>query len=71
MRVWFSLLMGCAITLFVVGGCGPRVLPEDLGQVVFEVPDVPGADKPYDMPELGPPLPRSESNEPGLPPFPR
>ncbi len=71
MHAWFGLLMGCAILLFMVGGCGPRALPEDLSQIVFEGPDVPGADKPYDMPELGPPPLRSESNEPGLPPFPR
>ena len=70
MRVW-SFLIGCAVLTLVPGGCGPNVTTEDLGQIVFEVPEVPGADKPYDMPELGPEPPRSESTEPGLPPFPR
>ena len=68
MRVW-SLLMCCAVLMLVSGGCGPNVTTEDLGQIVFEVPEVTGADKPYDMPELGPAPPRSESPEPGLPPF--
>lgn len=33
-------------------GCGPSLSPEDLGQVVFEPPNVPGADRMFPMPEL-------------------
>jgi tetratricopeptide (TPR) repeat protein len=31
-------------------GCGPSVSEGDLGTIVFEVPAVPGADKPYELP---------------------
>jgi len=33
-------------------GCGPSVPPEELGQVVYHVPRVSGADEPYPIPEL-------------------
>jgi len=39
-------------------GCGPEVPREQLGHVVFEVPVVPGAEKPYPLempPEQAPP----------------
>jgi len=33
-------------------GCGRSAPPEEYGTVVFELPDVPGADEPYKIPEL-------------------
>ena len=48
-------------------GCEPSVDKSDLGTVVEELPDVPGADKPFEMPELGPPPPEeSEFGEHGM-----
>jgi hypothetical protein len=41
--------------LVTLGGCGPELSKSDLGTVIFEVPKVSGADKPYPMPKLTPP----------------
>ena len=32
-------------------GCGPRVERDDLGEVMFEIPTVPGGDEPYRLPQ--------------------
>ena len=49
---WASL---CLAALCVpLAGCESEVSSrEELGEVIFRVPNVPGADKPYPMPELG------------------
>lgn len=44
-----------AVFMLILGGCGPELSKSDLGNVVFEVPKVAGADKPYVMPKLGTP----------------
>jgi hypothetical protein len=54
---------GLAVLSTILGGCGPELAKSDLGNVVFEVPKVAGADKPHLMPKLGPP---NEKNEEGL-----
>jgi hypothetical protein len=46
--------------LFALSGCEQKPSPEVLGTVVEGVPKVEGADKPFEMPELGPP-PSEES----------
>ena len=51
---------GLAILLLFLSGCGLALSRQDLGTVVFEVPKVAGADEPYRMPELGPPLERKD-----------
>ncbi len=33
------------------GGCGPAVSTSNLGKIEYEVPEVPGAEKPYVLPE--------------------
>lgn len=43
---WLGLLLS---------GCGPAVSPNELGTVVYTVPDVPGAEKPYSIPDIPPP----------------
>jgi hypothetical protein len=50
-----------AILLLFLNGCGPAWSKQDLGTVVFEVPKVAGADQPYRMPQLGPPLERKDA----------
>jgi hypothetical protein len=42
----------CILGLFSIVGCDRRVPKEELGTVVFEVPAVPGSDKPPPTPEL-------------------
>jgi hypothetical protein len=32
--------------------CGPKISPEEMGEVVFEVPDISGADEPFPLPQL-------------------
>ena len=52
-----SLSSLLAIALFILSttiACRPSGPSEDLGTVVIEVPEVPGAEKPYTIPELGP-----------------
>lgn len=52
-------------TLFLMlaacGGCGPALSREELGEVHFELPAVPGADEPYELPGL---RPRREDERP-------
>jgi hypothetical protein len=58
-------LGGLALLAVILGGCGPELSKSDLGTVVFEVPKVAGADKPYAMPKLGPPDEKNEENSRG------
>lgn len=34
-------------------GCSPAVPREELGNVVYEIPSVPGAEVPYQIPAIG------------------
>jgi hypothetical protein len=43
-----------------LGGCSKDYPPEEYGNVVHEVPSVAGAEKPFKMPKLGPPLSEEE-----------
>lgn len=49
----YSLLL--SMFLLLLCGCGPELSEHELGTVVNELPKVEGADKPYPMPQLGPP----------------
>ena len=49
MRYRFCFLL---MLLISPAGCGPALSKTDLGTVTFEMPQVPGADTPYRMPEL-------------------
>jgi hypothetical protein len=50
MRLCLTLL--CGLGLFSIIGCEQRIPKEELGTVGFEVPTVPGAEKPPPTPEL-------------------
>lgn len=64
MRFQFSLLL----LMVSLAGCGPALSKSDLGTVSFEVPKVAGSEKPYLMPQLGPPLePSKDRHSRGLP----
>jgi len=49
--IGLSLLLGPSL---VIAGCGPSYSDEELGTMVYEVPDVPGSDETFPMPELDP-----------------
>ena len=50
------ILIGILVCLVLLPGCEPTVEPEDLGTVQYEIPKIPGADQPYEMPELDEPI---------------
>jgi hypothetical protein len=56
-------LSGCVAFLAILGGCGPELSKNDLGTVLSDLPQVAGLDKPYPMPQLGPPLPPGQGTE--------
>jgi hypothetical protein len=41
-------------TLPQLSGCGPAVSEKELGTIEYEVPQVPGAEKPYKLPAVAP-----------------
>ena len=45
------------LTVSLLGGCGPNLSSKDYGTIVEGIPHVKGADKPFEMPQLGPPPP--------------
>lgn len=50
-----SVVSLLAVCLSGWAGCGERVSEEDLGTVVEGIPQVPGAEKPYELPDLSSP----------------
>ena len=58
MRYRLCLLM----LLASLCGCGPSLTQQELGTVEFELPKIAGAEEPYRMPQLGPPLERSQKS---------
>ena len=53
MRWLFGFLL-CLLNIMGISGCGPAISEKEMGTIIYEVPRVEGADKPYEMPELGP-----------------
>ena len=49
---WIWLALAALATLL---GCEPTVSREELGQIVYEMPAVPGAERPYELPDLNAP----------------
>jgi len=45
------LIVATLTLALILVGCAARLDPDDLGKVVFTIPKVPGAEKPYPMPE--------------------
>ncbi len=58
------VLFLCGLGLLSILGCEQRIPKEELGTVVFEIPAVPGAEKPPPLPELEG-LPDSHGSPPG------
>ncbi len=55
MRRWFLVTLGPLAILATLPGCGPAVSRSDLGEIKYEVPQVPGSERPYPIPDVGPP----------------
>jgi hypothetical protein len=65
MRVFLLLLVVVSLAIPTAIGCGPAVPASELGEIVFEVPKIPGAERTYPLPECkakqpvnAPPRPR-------------
>lgn len=60
-----SILRLCVFAAFlaILGGCGPELSKNDLGTVVDEEPKLAGSDKPYPMPQLGPPIKEKQKSD--------
>ena len=65
MRALLGLLFAVVLTLTGLSGCGPAVPEEELGEVVFEVPELPGADEPFPYPDADEPPEPGSAAEPG------
>jgi hypothetical protein len=53
-------LVSIGLLPFTVTGCGPRLNSSEFGTILHEIPKVPGADKPYPMPQLDEPKPAAD-----------
>ena len=62
----FRVTFLCSLGLLSILGCEQRIPKDELGTVVFEVPAVPGSEKPPPMPEIGR-TPDSHASPPGKP----
>ena len=51
MRAFLGLLFGMALFSLMVAGCGPSLTEEELGTVILDVGQLPGADQPFELPE--------------------
>jgi len=60
---WILGLAVVGLAAAVLPGCGPNLSEEELGTVVFEVPDVPGAEEPYQLPSVATPAPAPPAPE--------
>lgn len=53
-------LLGLLLCMLILSaGCGPAVPEEELGTVLEEAPEVPGSQKPYELPEVDLPDPEA------------
>lgn len=61
-----KLLIPLLLLLAPLAGCGPAVSEDELGEIVFELPEVPGADEPYPLSERLGLDETSDNGEPSL-----
>ena len=58
MRPLLPAFLAAVLACSMVAGCGGPAIPkEELGQIVTTLPQVPGADQPYPLPESHAPPP--------------
>ena len=53
MRLSVGLMLGLLLGVLPAAGCGPAIPPEDLGTVLDEVPEIPGAEELHEISEPG------------------
>jgi hypothetical protein len=58
----FCLLTMSLVVCALASGCGPQVSREELGQVEFEVPEVPGSNQTYQLPDFSQPYEKAAPN---------
>ena len=71
MRIVLWSAAGVLAVLGLAGtvGCQKQPDPKDLGEVIYELPKVPNAQKPYQLPpEAGPLPPEPATKGPGISP---
>ena len=56
-------MIACGCVWLCTAGCGHKPSAEELGTVVYEIPMVPGAEKPYQLPPEAGPVPPSPERE--------
>ena len=66
-RVLFLAALFGSVALATAGCGGPRLTEEDLGEVIDHLPEVPGAEKPYKLPEFEAVPPTDPGPEPKKP----
>jgi len=50
MRSFLGLLVGIALLIPAMSGCGPNLSEDELGTVIYDAGQLPGADKQYELP---------------------
>jgi hypothetical protein len=55
-----AILFGFLAVLVAAPGCGPAVAKSDLGNIVYEVPKIPGTEEPFPIPDVVPALAQPE-----------
>ena len=45
-----GLVLVVLLAMVPTGGCRPSLSEEEFGTLLFEVPDVPGSEEPYELP---------------------
>ena len=66
MRAFVEFSLGILILLLITPGCGPSLSEEELGTVIYDLEQVPGADEPYLFPESPPESEAESALEPEL-----
>lgn len=70
--LWRRALWPLVLVSLGLGGCGPKLQPEELGQILVDWRDIPGADQYVYIPELTPPggrySPEEMMRRMGMPP---
>jgi len=61
---WLLVLLLNLLIALALTGCGPALSSKDMGTIIYEIPHVQGADKPYELPKII--TPHKEDANPSL-----
>jgi hypothetical protein len=65
-RGWIFPWTACGAVVCGLVGCGPSLTEQDVGEVLYKVPEVPGSTTPYPLPDYSKP-PEKPATEPSQP----